>query len=263
MQRRRFLMLVAAGLVGTAVSGDTVGPVDPEHHAPPRARPVTTAEPVVPAVEPPAGVVDRLPGTGTRLALTIDDGTSSEVVAAFCTLAVATGIRLTFFPNGCYRSWEKNGQLLQPLIDAGQVAMGNHTWSHPDLTTLGDDQVAEEIGRNRDWLDSTFGVRDTPFFRPPYGARDERTDRIAAEQGHPTIAMWQGTLADHRVLSGDELMAAARRSCSAQAIVLGHANQFAVATVFDRLLALIDARRLQTVTLADVWHRPELDGPPP
>jgi len=92
MQRRRFLLLVAAGLVGTAVSGDTVGPVTPERHAPPRARPVTAA-PAPPAVEPPAGVVDRLPGTGTRLALTIDDGTSSEVVAAFCTLAVATGIR--------------------------------------------------------------------------------------------------------------------------------------------------------------------------
>jgi len=262
MQRRRFLLLVAAGLVGTAVSGDTVGPVTPERHAPPRARPVTAA-PAPPAVEPPAGVVDRLPGTGTRLALTIDDGTSSEVVAAFCTLAVATGIRLTFFPNGCYRSWEKNGQLLQQLIDAGQVAMGNHTWSHPDLTTLSDDQVAEEIGRNRDWLRSTFGVRDTPFFRPPFGAHDQRTDRIAAEQGHPTIAMWRGTLADHRVLSGDELLAAAQRWFTAQTIVVGHANQFPVVTVFDRLLALIAERRLQTVTLADVWPRPGLDGPPP
>jgi peptidoglycan/xylan/chitin deacetylase (PgdA/CDA1 family) len=262
MQRRRFLLLVAAGLVGTAVSGDTVGPVTPERHAPPRARPVTAA-PAPPAVEPPAGVVDRLPGTGTRLALTIDDGTSSEVVAAFCTLAVATGIRLTFVPNGCYRSWEKNGQLLQQLIDAGQVAMGNHTWSHPDLTTLSDDQVAEEIGRNRDWLRSTFGVRDTPFFRPPFGAHDQRTDRIAAEQGHPTIAMWRGTLADHRVLSGDELLAAAQRWFTAQTIVVGHANQFPVVTVFDRLLALIAERRLQTVTLADVWPRPGLDGPPP
>ena len=80
------------------------------------------------------------------------------------------------------------------------MALGNHTWSHPDLTTLGDREVAEEISRNRDFLRTTFGVRDSPFFRPPFGARDERTDRIAADVGHPTIAMWNGTLGDSRVL---------------------------------------------------------------
>lgn len=48
-------------------------------------------------------MVDALPGRGSSLALTIDDGTSSEVVGAFAALAVDTGVRLTFFPNGCYR----------------------------------------------------------------------------------------------------------------------------------------------------------------
>jgi peptidoglycan/xylan/chitin deacetylase (PgdA/CDA1 family) len=136
------------------------------------------------------------------------------------------------------------------------VALGNHTWSHPDLTRLGDAEVVEEIDRNRTFLSSTFGVRDTPFFRPPYGARTERTDRIAADLGHPTIAMWNGTLEDSRVLTGDALMAAARRWFTAQAIVVGHANLPTVTTVYDDLLALIDERRLRTVTLADVWAAP-------
>jgi peptidoglycan/xylan/chitin deacetylase (PgdA/CDA1 family) len=61
-------------------------------------------------------------------------------------------------------------------VDSGQVAFGNHTWSHPDLTTLGDREVAEEITRNQDFLRATFGIRDTPFLRPPFGARDERID---------------------------------------------------------------------------------------
>ena len=142
-----------------------------------------------------------LPGDGSELALTIDDGTSSEVVAAFAAFAVDSGVRLTFFPNGCYRSWTDNAAALRPLVESGQVALGNHTWSHPDLTTLGDQEVADEITRNQDFLRTTFGVADSPFLRPPFGARDERIDRIAADLGHPTVACGTARSDDSRVLT--------------------------------------------------------------
>jgi peptidoglycan/xylan/chitin deacetylase (PgdA/CDA1 family) len=130
--------------------------------------------------------------------------------------------------------------------------MGNHTWSHLDLTTLSDDQVAEEIGRNRDWIESTFGIR-TPFLRPPFGAHDQRVQRISAELGHPTVVMWNSTLEDNRLLTPAELVDAADRWFTAQAVVVGHANQPTITQVYDELLELIAGRGLQTVTLADVW----------
>ena len=190
MDRRRFLLVLAAGLAGASVAqgASGLGERRPRRPIPRRPRAGRRAGPggrPVGRRRPPTGVVDALPGTGNSLALTIDDGTSSEVVAAFAALAVDTGIRLTFFPNGCYRSWEDNAAVLRPLVESGQVALGNHTWSHPDLTGLGDREVAEEISRNRDFLRTTFGVTDSPFFRPPFGARDERTDRIAADVGPP------------------------------------------------------------------------------
>jgi peptidoglycan/xylan/chitin deacetylase (PgdA/CDA1 family) len=259
MDRRRFLLVLAAGLAGAALveGAGELGDIEPAP-APPPAPPEPVAPVAAPAalVLPPTGVIDALPGEGNSLALTIDDGTSSEVVGAFAALAVETGIRLTFFPNGCYRSWEDNAAVLRPLVDSGQVALGNHTWSHPDLTGLGDREVAEEISRNRDFLRNVFGVRDSPFFRPPFGARDERTDRIAADVGHPTIAMWNGTLGDSRVLGPDELLASARQWFAAQAIVVGHANHSTVTTVYGQLLDLIAERELRTVTLADVWATP-------
>ena len=264
MDRRRFLLALAAGLAGAAVVrgadglGDAVGPAV-DQAAPPAGPPVAARPLGVPGIEPqvpPAGVVEALPGGGNGLALTIDDGTSTEVVAAFARFAQDSGVRMTFFPNGRYRSWADNAGLLRPLIESGQVAMGNHTWSHPDLTTLGDREVAEEIRRNQEFLRTVLGVTDSPFFRPPFGARDERTDRIAADLGHPTIAMWNGTLEDFRVLTAEELMAAARRGFHPQTIVVGHANHPTVTSVYGELLELIAERCLRTVTLADVWATP-------
>jgi peptidoglycan/xylan/chitin deacetylase (PgdA/CDA1 family) len=216
-----------------------------------RRPPVVGAGPVA----PPRGAVSRLPGSGTNLALTIDDGVNSEVVAAFIALAERTGIRLTFFPNGRYRSWQDNAAALRPLVDSGQIALGNHTWSHPDVTTLDDRALAEEIRRNKQFLWSTYGVR-TPFFRPPYGAHNAHTDAVAADLGHPTIALWNGTLDDSTVIPPARLLAAARQWFTPQRIVIGHANHRPVATVFGELVALIEERRLQTVTLADVWASP-------
>lgn len=261
MERRKFLLALAAGLAGAAVGRGTSGGMDPRPapEAPPLAAAAASAveAPPPPALLlPPTGVVQALPGNGTSIALTIDDGTNSEVVAAFTQFATDSGARLTFFPNGCYRSWEENADGLRPLIESGQVAFGNHTWSHPDLTRLDDGAVAEEIGRNREFLRSVFGVQDSPFFRPPFGARNERIDRISAEQGHPTVVMWDGTLEDHRVLTPGQLMDAARRWFAAQRIIVGHANHATVTKVYRELLDLIAERGLQTVTLADVWATP-------
>jgi peptidoglycan/xylan/chitin deacetylase (PgdA/CDA1 family) len=205
------------------------------------------------AVDPPAGVVSQLPGAGPDLALTIDDGTSTEVVGAFLDLARRTGLRLTFFPNGIYRSWTDHARVLRPMIESGQVAVGNHTWSHPDLTRLTDAQIAAELTRNQTFLRTTLGVAHTPFMRPPFGAHDDRVDRIAAEVGHPTVVLWYGTLGDDKVLTPADVLANAQQWFQAQRIVIGHANHPAVTHVTDQLVQLVRTRQLRTVTLADVW----------
>jgi peptidoglycan/xylan/chitin deacetylase (PgdA/CDA1 family) len=271
VHRRGFLLSLACGLAaaaaghgatglgaGTSLPGGGPTVQGTRRPAPPVALAAAHGTPVYGAgpVAPPRGVVGGLPGDGRYLALTIDDGVNSEVVGAFIALAARTGIRLTFFPNGRYRSWQDNAADLRPLVDSGQVALGNHTWSHPDVTTLDHRALTEEISRNKQFLWSTYGVR-TPFFRPPYGAHNARTDAVAADLGHPTIALWNGTLGDFTVITPAQLVAGARRWFTAQRIVIGHANHRPVVTVFGELLALIEERGLQTVTLADVWAAPE------
>ncbi|MGO9353609.1 MAG: polysaccharide deacetylase family protein, partial [Mycobacterium sp.] len=51
-------------------------------------------------VPAPAGVLTRLPGDGNQVALTVDDGISVDVVAAYAQFCRDSGTRLTFFVNG-------------------------------------------------------------------------------------------------------------------------------------------------------------------
>ncbi|GAA4475904.1 hypothetical protein GCM10023094_14400 [Rhodococcus olei] len=215
--------------------------------------PPISLPPLVPKVPAPAGTITRLPGESNMLALTIDDGTSPEVVAAYATLCRDTGFRLTFFPNGVYRSWTDNAPLLRPMVDSGQIQLGNHTWSHPDVTAISTSAVADQITRNRDFLRNTFGVDGAPFFRPPYGRHNAATDRVAADLGYRTITLWSGTLGDSRIVTAGDVVAAAQGAFTPQAIVLGHANQRVIPQSYPQLVDLIVSRGLRTVTLADVY----------
>ena len=198
-------------------------------------------------------VLTRLPGDGNQLALTIDDGTNPAVVAAFGEFCRDSGVRLTFFPNGVNASWTVNAALLRPMIDSGQIALGNHTWSHPKVTLLSKDAVADQIRRNADFLRNTYGTDGTPFFRPPYGLHNADTDQVAADLGYTSIALWSATIGDSRPENEQQLINRAQASFQPQQIILGHANLPPITHTYAQLLDLINSRGLQTVTLADVF----------
>jgi len=203
----------------------------------------------------PGGVLSSLPGEDL-LALTVDDGVDSEVVRAYTQLAKDTGLRLTYFVNGIYRSWTDHTDLLRPLVDDGQIQLANHTWSHPDLTRLPLADVAEEFRRNHEFLWKTYGVDARPYYRPPYGAHNEHVDKLAGELGYTTTTLWSGDLQDHLRISAEEVARNAERYFTAQTIVIGHLNHDPVTHVYGYLFELIRERGLRTVTLDDVYLRP-------
>jgi peptidoglycan/xylan/chitin deacetylase (PgdA/CDA1 family) len=190
------------------------------------------------------------------VALTIDDGTSSEVVGAYVDFLESSGVRLTFFVNGVNPSWSDHARRLQPLVEFGQVQLGNHTWSHPDVTKLSDRSLADEINRNGTFIRGLYGVDARPYFRPPYGYHNAHTDRVAAGLGYTTQTLWYGSFGDSGVLTEAELMNLARQWLLPQHIVIGHANHPTVTRLYGQLLDLITERQLRTVTLDDIFTRP-------
>lgn len=257
-------LLASAGLVGVSraigMSGSGTQVASAASPPPPigSARLLPPPAPVSRIALPGGGDLTKLPGDGDLLALTLDDGVSSEVVRLYTQLAKDTGIRLTYFVNGVYDSWRDNAKLLRPLVDSGQIQLGNHTWSHPDLTTLTKERIADELQRNDKFLRDTYGADVTPYFRPPYGAHNDLVDSVANDLGYRVPTLWSGSLADSTPVAEDVIVKMADQYFIQQNIVIGHLNHLPVTHVYPALVDIIRSRNLRTVTLNDVFLQPEI-----
>jgi peptidoglycan/xylan/chitin deacetylase (PgdA/CDA1 family) len=123
----------------------------------------------------------RGPRGRREIALTFDAGGEAGEVDRLLAALRDEGIVSTFFLTG---KWAVEYPAeARAIVEQGHEP-GNHTWSHPELTTLPDDEVRNELLRAEAQLEGGLGVRVRPRFRAPFGDRDDRILRLAAETGY-------------------------------------------------------------------------------
>lgn len=269
MKRRRFLGSLAAATVAGVGTARLIVDPQPRTFAQVPLDSAATSGPPAPSAAgllpppplsariplPGGGALMKIPGDGDLLALTLDDGVNSDVVRAYTQLAKDTGARMTFFVNGIYNSWTENLDLLRPLVESGQIQLGNHTWSHPDLTSVPQSKVEEELKRNDEFLKKTYGVGAKPYYRPPYGKHNAAVDAVADELGYTVPTLWSGSLSDSTLITEEYILKMIDEYFTPQNIVIGHLNHLPVTHVYPQLVDTIRERNLRTVTLNDVFLR--------
>ena len=106
--------------------------------------------------------------TEPKIAITVDDCYRLNHLESILDLCQTYGIHMTFFPVGA-AIVEENAALWQRIVDEGHE-IGNHTYSHPNITTLTAYQLERQLTRTQDALNA---VLREPYplrlFRPPYG----------------------------------------------------------------------------------------------
>src|ERR671936_3000416 len=101
---------------------------------------------------------------GRYVALTFDDGPGPYTARLLRILARA-GARATFFVVGSrVAAWPG---LVRAEVRRG--AVGNHTWSHPRLASLGRRAVVRELLRTQAAVGRSADGTRPLLFRPPYG----------------------------------------------------------------------------------------------
>ncbi|ANS69722.1 xylanase/chitin deacetylase [Streptomyces lincolnensis] len=100
------------------------------------------------------------------VALTFDDGPAAQETATLLTYLAQYRARATFFTVG--QNVAAHPDLVRAEARAGNE-VGNHSWSHPDLTKLTAEQVTYQLNRTSAAIKAATGKAPT-LFRPPYGA---------------------------------------------------------------------------------------------
>ena len=178
----------------TSPTTSTTTPAGPTGTTSPTTVPTTTAPWSLPA-SLRGHVVTTLPTSRKVVALTFDGGAGSQGAASILATLRAQGVPSSFFVTGTFAS--AHPDTVRQMAAVGPV--GNHTWSHPDLTTLGETAIRGQLSTTRSAIEAAGGGDPRPWFRFPFGANDARTLATVNGDGYAAIGWttdslgWKGT----------------------------------------------------------------------
>ena len=121
------------------------------------------------------------------VALTFDDGPVTGVTNKILDVLEQYHVRATFFILGSRLKKPEAVALVKRAITLG-CEIGNHTWDHAILPTIGVSEIRFEIKSTNQIIYDTTGYT-VRLLRPPGGSTGANTPRLAKEQGM-AIALW-------------------------------------------------------------------------
>jgi peptidoglycan/xylan/chitin deacetylase (PgdA/CDA1 family) len=146
-----------------------------------------------PSVPPPVATESHVDcNIKPCLALTFDDGPSAAVTPQILDVLAREQVKATFFVVGLHVAG--NEQILQREHREGHE-IGNHSWSHPDLTLLSPEDAQAQIQATQTAISNT-GVPAPTVLRPPYGAAND----MLLAHNNLSIVRWNVDPADWQSL---------------------------------------------------------------
>ena len=128
--------------------------------------------------------IARGPRGKSQVALTFDAGANADCFSDLIGALSQAGVKATFFITGKWA--QENPDCAREITKQGHE-IGNHTWSHIDLTQQPDTVIRDELTRTEIFLTRLCHQNPRPLWRAPYGARDARVLRIANSLGYRSI----------------------------------------------------------------------------
>lgn len=122
-----------------------------------------------------------------KVILTFDDGPEPEHTPRILDVLVKEGVQAVFFFLG--EKLQRPGALdiVRRAASEGHL-IGNHTFSHPNLTQVSPEEIRSQILRTHAII-SEFEPKHK-LFRPPYGSCNKSVRAIAKKLNYETV-LWE------------------------------------------------------------------------
>lgn len=228
-------------------------------------KPVATPIPVRPA-EPVAPATAARPATpkitysqchvdGPYIALTFDDGPHGANTPRLLEILKQRKVKATFFVVG--QCVAENPEIAKRIVDEGHE-IANHSWSHPQLTKLGEGGVTDQLSRTHDVVKQTTGVTMT-LLRPPYGAFTKNQQAWANSRWGYKCILWDVDSLDWKIRNAGHVQSAILSHTRPGSIILTHDIH---KTTIDAMPASIDGLLAKGFKLVTVSELLAMDRPP-
>jgi peptidoglycan-N-acetylmuramic acid deacetylase len=134
------------------------------------------------------------PGTKT-LYLTFDAGYENGFMPKILEVLKKEKVPATFFVTGHFL--ESQPELSKQIVKEGHI-IGNHSWSHPDFTTMSDAKIRDELEKVKAKTSELTGQKEMKYLRPPRGIFSEKTLQVAKDAGY-THVFWSLAFVDWNI----------------------------------------------------------------
>ena len=190
---------------------------------------------------------------GPYVAITFDDGPHGSQTPRLLKMLKDRDIKATFFVVGqCVAEYP---EIAKQIVSEGHE-IANHSWSHPQLTKLGETPVRDQIGRTHNVIKQTTGVEPV-LLRPPYGAFTVQQRAWASANWNYKTILWDVDSLDWKHRSPAKTESIILSETRKGSIILCHDIH---KTTVDAMPATLDALRAKgfkfvTVTELLAMHR--------
>lgn len=243
------------------VKVDDANPPTPSPAAPtptPTTGPSATAGPT-PVAGGPATVVSYGPRGTSVIALTFDMGGRLDPAVDIVQWLIDHEVRATLFPTGKAGTTTDQGRAALQLAATRPdlFAIGNHSWDHPDFTTLTAAQMADQLQSTETAIRALVGTSTAPWFRPPYGAWTAAVRLGVGAAGWSSLVMWDVDTVDWKPTAdggptASDIVTKVVANGRGGSIVLMHLGGWQTLEALPDLLAGLRSRGLTPVTLPEM-----------
>jgi peptidoglycan-N-acetylglucosamine deacetylase len=173
-----------------------------------------------------------------KIVLTFDDGPALDHTPRILDTLAEFQVPALFFVVGERLQAPGAREIVRRAAREGHL-IGNHSFSHPNLTEVSPEEIHSQIKRTHDLI-SDFEPRRR-LFRPPYGACNDTVRAIAKELGYKVV-LWSASSDDWKAENSSAWVDIALAQISGQhlAICLCHDR----AHTADHLFQFIERVRL-------------------
>ncbi|QDS33516.1 delta-lactam-biosynthetic de-N-acetylase [Brevibacillus brevis] len=136
------------------------------------------------------GIVDRHGAvflgdtTKKELYLTFDNGYENGFTPKILDTLVAKKVPAIFFVTGHFV--KEQPELLKRMAQEGHL-IGNHSWSHPDMTTVSNQKIKDELTKVSNAVQQVTGQANMRYLRPPRGIFSDRTLAATKDLGYTNV----------------------------------------------------------------------------